>query len=180
MLVYLRDNGNRPLVFAPNSTRGLDTFVDSNWGTRFSVSGCLVFYHGCLFHWFSKAQKSVSLSSAEAEYFGGMLTARDLLWLRDLLLDLGIVLGTPPLMQSDSQSAINMSMDPIAFKNTKHILRAAEFLRDLVHREAVSMQHLPGRVMIADILTKAPARVVFIDLLRLIDAYAQDGIACPA
>ena len=107
-----------------------------------------------------------------------MLTARDLLWLRDLLLDLGIVLGTPPLMQSDSQSAINMSMDPIAFKNTKHILRAAEFLRDLVHREAVSMQHLPGSVMIADILTKA--RVVFIDLLRLIDAYAQDGIAYPA
>ena len=50
----------------------------------------------------------------------------------------------------------------------------------VVHREAVSMQHLPGRVMIADILTKAPARVVFIDLLRLIDAYAQDGIACPA
>ena len=72
-----------------------------------------------------------------------MLTARDLLWLRDLLLDLSIVLGTPPLMQSDSQSDINMSMDPIAFKNTKHILRAAEFLRDLVHREAVSMQHLP-------------------------------------
>ena len=113
------------------------------------MSGCLIFYHGCLFHWFSKAQKSVSLSSAEAEYFGGMLTARDLLWLRDLLLDLGIVLGTPPLMQSDSQSAINMSMDPIAFKNTKHILRAAEFLRDLVHREAVSMRHLPGRVMSA-------------------------------
>ena len=50
----------------------------------------------------------------------------------------------------------------------------------MVMREAVAMKHLPGRVMIADILTKAPARVVFIDLLRLIDAYAQDGIACPA
>ena len=111
MLVYLRDNGNRPLVFAPNSTRGLDTFVDSNWGTRFSVSGCLIFYHGCLFHWFSKAQKSVSLSSAEAEYFGGMLTARDLLWLRDLLLDLGIVLGTPPLMQSDALAVGHQHVD---------------------------------------------------------------------
>ena len=65
------------------------------------------------------------------------------------------------------------------FKNTKHILRAAEFLRDLVMREAVAMKHLPGRVMIADILTKAPARVIYIDLLRLIDAYASDGIACP-
>ena len=30
-------------------------------------------YHGCLFHWFSKTQKSVSLSSAEAEFFGAML-----------------------------------------------------------------------------------------------------------
>ena len=45
---------------------------DSSWATRFSVSGCLIFYHGCLFHWFSKMQKSVSLSSAEAEYFGAM------------------------------------------------------------------------------------------------------------
>ena len=38
----------------------------------------------------------------------------------------------------------------------------------------------PQAAMIADILTKAPARVIYIDLLRLIDAYAQDGIACPA
>ena len=179
VLVYLRDNGNRPLVLAPNPARGLDTFVDSSWSTRFSVSGCLVFYHGCLFHWFSKSQKSVSLSSAEAEYFGGMLAARDLLWLRDLLLDLGVVLGTPPLILSDSQSAIAMSQDPVAFKNTKHILRAAEFLRDLVMREAVAMQHLPGKVMIADLLTKAVSRILYIQLLGLITAYARDGVACP-
>ena len=69
-----------------------------------------------------------------------MLT--DLLWLRDLLLELGIVLGTPPLIMSDSASAIAMSLDPIAFKNIKHILRAAEFLRDLVMREAVAMKHV--------------------------------------
>ena len=168
------------LVFAPDSTRGLDTFVDSNWGTRFSVSGCLVFYHGCLFHWFSKSQKSVSLSSAEAEYFGGMLAARDLLFLRDILLDLGIVLEAPPLIRSDSKSAIAMSLDPIAFKNTKHILRAAEFLRDLVAKARVAMGHLPGRVMIADLMTKACARVTYIELLRLIDSYARDGVACPA
>ena len=82
--------------------------------------------------------------------------------------------------KAHAPGAHSLSLDPIAFKNTKHILRAAEFLRDLAMREAVAMKHLPGRVMIADILTKAPARVVFIDLLRLIDAYAQDGIACPA
>ena len=82
VLIYLRDGGSRPLVLTPSTSRGLDTYVDSNWATRFSVSGCLVFYHGCLFHWFSKMQKFVALSSAEAEYFGAMMTARDLVWLR--------------------------------------------------------------------------------------------------
>jgi hypothetical protein len=67
LLAYLQSVGSRPLVFAPNSARGLDTYVDSSWATRFSVSGCLIFYHGCLFqHWFSKMQKSVSLTSQEA------------------------------------------------------------------------------------------------------------------
>ena len=137
LLVYLRDNGDRPLTFTPNLDRGLDVFVDSNWGTRFSISGCLVFYHGCLFHWFSKMQRSVSLSSAEAEFFGAMMTSRDVVFLRELLVDLGIELGGASVVQSDSASAIALSLDPVAFKKTKHILRAAEFLRDLVAREVV-------------------------------------------
>ena len=72
-----------------------------------------------------------------------------------------------------------MSRDPVAFKQTKHILRAAEFLRDLLAREVVSLYHVPGKVMVADLLTKAVARVVFHDLLRLLDAYASSGAVCP-
>ena len=114
-------------------------------------SGCLIFYHGCLFHWFSKMQKSVSLSSAEAEYFGAMMAARDLIFARDLvLIELAIPLEGPSVMWSDSKSAVDMSRDPVAFKMTKHILRAAEFLRDLVARLVIEVRqerHLPGRVM---------------------------------
>ena len=180
LLAYLQSMGSRPLVFAPNSARGLDTYVDSSWATRFSVSGCLIFYHGCLFHWFSKMQKSVSLSSAEAEYFGAMMAARDLVFARDLLVELAIPLEGPSVMWSDSKSAVDMSRDPVAFKMTKHILRAAEFLRDLVARLVIEVRHLPGRVMIADLLTKAVARVVYHELLRLFDAYAASGEVCPA
>ena len=73
-----------------------------------------MFYHGCVFHWFSKMQRSVSLSSAEAEYFGGMMAARDVIFLRDLLLDLCIPIDAPSVIQSDSKSAIDMSLDPVA------------------------------------------------------------------
>ena len=55
---------------------------------------------------------------------------------------------------------------------TKHILRAAEFLRDLVARLVIEVRHLSGRTMIADLLTEAVARVMYHELLRLFDAYA--------
>ena len=83
-------------------------------------------------------QHSVSLSSAEAEYFGAMMAARELMWIRDLLFDLGIILKGPSVIYSDSRSAILMAFDPIAFKKTKHILRSAEFLRDSVAKEIVT------------------------------------------
>ena len=54
--------------------------------------------------------------------------------MRDLLTDLCIILEAACVIFSDSKSAVNMSLDPVAFKQTKHILRAAEFLRDLVQR----------------------------------------------
>ena len=180
VLIYLRDNGEFSLVFSPNGDRGLDTYVDSNWAVRFSCSGCLIFYHGALFHWFSKMQKSVSLSSAEAEFFGAMLATRDVVFLRDLLVELGVALNGPSNIYSDSKSAVGMSFDPIAFKKTKHILRAAEFLRDLVAREVVVMSHVSGKVMVADLLTKAVARAIFHALVKLVRAYAVDGVVCPA
>ena len=40
------------------------------------------------------------------------------------------------------------------------------------------VKHLPGSRMIADLLTKAVARPLFRELLRLLDAFAADGTAC--
>ena len=125
-------------------------------------------------------QKSVALSSAEAEYFGAMMAARDVMFSRDLLLDLHVILSMAPVINSDSASAVSMSLDPVAFKKTKHILRAAEFLRDLVAREVTRLQHVAGKVMIADLLTKAPARAVFLELVRLLDDYARSGVVTPS
>ena len=70
-----------------------------------------------------------------------------------------------------------MTLDPVAFKATKNILRAAHFLRDLVATERISVAHLPGKHMLADILTKAPARAIFIALLAALDAFASRNLA---
>ena len=112
----------------------------------------------------------------------GAPIGRDLVWLRDLLVDLSfwvLVLGAASVIWSDSKSAVDLAFDPVAFKQTKHILRAAEFLRDLVAREVVTLKHKPGSVMIADVLTKAVTRPIYMDLLKLFDSYSTEGNVSP-
>ena len=177
VLAYLYSARERVLLYKPNADRPFEVYVDSSWSANFSCSGAMFFVHGCLFFWFAKMQHSVSLSSAEAEYFGAMMAARDILFIRDLMLDLGIVFEGPTPLYSDSKSAVEMSFDPVAFKNTKHILRAANFLRDLVLKEVIMPSHVPGVTMLADLLTKAVSRPVYLRLRSLLDSYADDGVA---
>ena len=79
-------------------------------------------------------------------------------------------LKAPTRIYSDSKSVVDLSVDPVAFKKTKHILRAAEGLRDYVARLVFVLIFLPGKVNLADILTKEQAHNVFIELLAAHDA----------
>ena len=98
-------------------------------------------------------QRSVTLSSAEAEFFGAMLAAKEVIFARELCIDLGIYIDGPSVIYSDSKSAIDMSFDPVAFKKTKHIARAGAFVRDMVTKRYVSFRHIPGTENTADVLT---------------------------
>lgn len=169
VLVYLRTTKARALVLTPlrDSPPNLRVFVDSSWGTRFSVSGAVFEFMGAIVHWFSKTQRSVSMSSTEAEYFAASLAARDTLFLRDLLEDLNLVQNYPTPMRSDNKGVAELSFDPVAFKKTKHILRAAEFLRDLVARRKVDISWLSGADNVADLLTKLVTVGVFRHLFSL-------------
>ena len=118
VLTYLDGTRNRHLHYAPNPSLPLHVMVDSSWETKFSCSGAYYFFMGCPFHWFSKMQRSVTLSSAEAEFFGCMLALKDTLWIRQLLLDLRLLHPGPSQMWYDSKSAVAMAFDPVAFKNT--------------------------------------------------------------
>ena len=168
VLIYLRGTANRDLVYRPRPSRPFRVFVDSDWGTKFSISGAVFDFMGCAVHWFSKTQRSVSLSSTEAEWFAASMAARDGIYLRDLQLDLGLpVLRT--LMRSDNKSVRDLSVDPVAFKKTKHILRSAEYLRDLCHRLFYQVVWISGDQNPADLFTKAHAVAAFRAYLALLD-----------
>ena len=177
VLIYLDGKRAQGLRFAPDPSLPLHVYVDSSWETKFSCSGAYYFFMGCHFHWWSKMQRSVSLSSAEAEFFGCMLALKDTLWVRQLLIDLGVFSPGPTSMWCDSKSAVALTIDPVAFKNTKHIMRAAEFLKDHVLRGSVTISHSKGSTMIADILTKGQSRPVFLQLIKLLHGYSKHPVA---
>ena len=169
VLYYLHGSAQRGLVFSATASP-LVIYSDSDWSADFSVSGCVCYYRGCVIAWFAKTQKSVSLSSAEAEYYGASLAAKEGMWLRDLLADFGYTQEGPTALKLDSKSAIDMALDPVAFRKTKHILRAANFLRDLVARRVFQPEHVAGTEMVADLATKPLPRAVFQHLMTLLAA----------
>lgn len=161
VLVYLDNTSSKGLCLKPNSDLGLRVFVDASWSAKFSISGGLIDYMGVPVHWLSKTQRSVSLSSTEAEYFAASLMAREVVFFRELLKDLDRMQVGPTCMLTDNKGVIDLSNDPVAFKKTKHILRATQFIRDLCARRVMRLEWISGVQNPADLFTKVFALPAF-------------------
>lgn len=169
VLAYLQCTCDKTLRLSPNLSHPLlRIYVDSDWGTKFSVSGAAFEFMGTLVHWASKTQRSVSMSSTEAEFFATCLAARDGAYLREVLCDLGCMQTSPTVLRSDNKGVVDLSLDPVAFKKTKHILRAAEYLRDVVARRLFKVMWISGSDNVADLFTKSVVVSVFRHLMALL------------
>ena len=108
-----------------------------------------------------------------------MLAAREGQFARELLVDLGRPPTGPTIIFTDSKSCVDLSIEAVAFKKTKHILRAAEYLRDLVLREVFTLKHIPGVDNPADVMTKALPRGTFLKVVDLIYSF-KNRVSVPA
>ena len=89
-LRHLRGTHTLGLRYSPSSDP-LFAHVDSNWAgddARHSTSGYAFWLAGSLISWASKKQRSVALSSCEAEHHAASLAAAEAKWLRTLLAEL--------------------------------------------------------------------------------------------
>jgi len=165
VLAYLQTTPDVSLVLRPGSKQsGVDIYTDSSWDEKFSVSGCVIFFEGCLIVWYSRRQRTVSHSSAEAEYIAASLAAREGAHIRAVVSELDLLPSGPSKLRIDNKSTIDMAHDPVAFKKTKHIMRESHYLRDVVARRVYSPEHVVSAENRADILTKALPRLTFLRL----------------
>jgi transposase InsO family protein len=141
-----------------NSTLTVLGHCDSDWAAsiddRRSVSGTVFTIAGGAVTWQAQRQKSVALSTVEAEYMAACQAAKDAVWLRAFLTGLGLSASAPTNILCDSQGAIALAKNPEHHQRSKHIDLRYHFVREQVTGGAITLVYVPTKDMVADQLTK--------------------------
>ncbi|KAL1213017.1 Retrovirus-related Pol polyprotein from transposon RE2 [Cardamine amara subsp. amara] len=162
---YLKGTIGQGILLRANSPLHVTGWCDSDYGscplTRKSLTGWFVQLGDSPISWKTKKQKTVSCSSAEAEYRAMAALCRELKWIKSLLFELGIDHTEPISLLCDSQAALHISSNPVFHERTKHIEIDCHFVRDYMLQGIVKAAHVRTTDQLADILTKALGRREF-------------------
>ena len=97
--------------------------------SRMSISGFIMFLCGVPIMWRSKAQKIVALSSTEAEFYAVSEAVKEILFVVQVLLDMGIPVKTPITVKVDNMGAVFMVNNATSSARTCHIDTRWHFVR---------------------------------------------------
>ena len=132
---------------------------DADWASdavdRKSISGYSFYFQGSLVSWSAVKQKSIALSSTEAEYYAMTHAFKEALWIRTFLEVLKFPVPRPFPILSDNQAACSLSNSPAISARSKHIDIRHHFIRDHVLDGSFSTTWIPTADMPSDIFTKA-------------------------
>jgi len=103
----------------------LTVFLDSNYAgnaeTRISMTGFCVFLMGVPISWKSQAQRSVTLLSSEAEFVALSKATKEIKFIVQIMLSIGIEVEMPIVVHVDNVGAIFMAENVSTSTCTKHV-----------------------------------------------------------
>ena len=143
----------------------LNAYSDSDWGgdldKRRSRTGFVIRLNDSPVTWMSKLQTPIALSSTESEYVALSLCARDVIWCRYLLEQMGFTQIQPTTIFEDNLACIKIAESQKVPPGTKHVEIKYHFIKDKIGSEEISLKYESTHEMLADILTKALTFVKF-------------------
>ena len=154
---YLKGTPSLGLWYPKDTGFNLVGYSDADYAgcrvDRKSTSGSCQFLGSRLVSWYSKKQQSVSTSTTEAEYIAAGSCCAQVLWIRNQLRDIGLVLERIPILW-DNTSAISIVSNPVNHSRTKHIDIRYHFIREHAHNGTIELHYVPIDKQLADIFTK--------------------------
>ncbi|XP_021734740.1 uncharacterized protein LOC110701391 [Chenopodium quinoa] len=146
---YLKGTPGQGIFLRSDSELTLQGWCDSDWAacplTRRSLTGWIIFLGKSPISWKIKKQKTVSTSSSEAEYRCMCATTMELMWLKRLLLSLGVQHPKAIKLFCDSQSALHIAKNSVFHERTKHIEVDCHFVRDAISKGFIDPSYVSTR-----------------------------------
>jgi hypothetical protein len=158
---YLNSNPCFKLVYWRGNYNGLNGFADSDWGnseSRRSTTGLLARYTNSIVLWRSRMQKTIALSTAEAEYYSASEIAVELeiIYLRNLIRNMGFHQDDDTPVYEDNTACIEWGNHIIGGrKRAKHIDILKHFAHEAIQNRHMRLIRVSTDEQLADIFTKA-------------------------
>jgi len=158
---YLKSTLNMKLEYGPDEDMEelFVIFCDAdhrgNLDNRKSTSGVLVKIGREAVIWISRLQNIVTLSTTEAEHVAGVVSGKEICWLRNMMLELGYKVMGPSQLWMDNQSSMSVAENPEHHGWMKHLNLWYYWLRDEVEKGTIESMYLQMDDMPADLLTKS-------------------------
>nr|KYP74866.1 Retrovirus-related Pol polyprotein from transposon TNT 1-94 [Cajanus cajan] len=175
ILRYLKSAPGKGLLFSNHGHLKVEGYTDADWAgsknDRRSTAGYLTFVGGNLVTWRSKKQEVVARSSAEAEFRGMAIGICELLWIKNLLKDIGYEMK----LYCDNKSAIQIANNLVKHDRTKHVEIDRHFIKEKIEGGIIAFPFVKSEQQLADMLTKAVTSNVPIsslDKLGMCDIHA--------
>ncbi|KAM2672014.1 hypothetical protein EV1_007763 [Malus domestica] len=179
ILRYLKSAPGKGLMFSKHDHLDVKGYTDADWAgdvtNRLSTSGYFVIVRGNLVSWCSKKQKVVARSSAEAEYRSMAHGVCELLWVKNLLRDLGFRPKHVMRLHCDNKAAIDIAHNPVQHDRTKHVEVDRHFIKEKIKARLIEVPFVKSEDQLANMLTKAVTSSVFhnsLSKLGIHDIYA--------
>ena len=130
---YLKGTSDLGLIYRGDIQCLVTGYSDSDYAgdvdSRRSMTGYVFTLGGSVVSWKATLQPTVSLSTTEAEYMALTEAAKEGIWLKGLVSDLGLC-HDQAIVYCDSLSAICLAKDQVHHERTKHIDVRYHFLRN--------------------------------------------------
>ncbi|GJT95766.1 retrovirus-related pol polyprotein from transposon TNT 1-94 [Tanacetum coccineum] len=158
---YLKGTVNRGLWYPKDSLITLTAFADVDHAgcqdTRHSTSTSMQFLGDRLISWSLKRQKSVAISSREADYITLSGGCAQILWMRSQLTDYGFGFNKIS-MYCDKKSIIALCCNNVQHSRSKHIDIRFHFFKEHVENGVIKLYFVNTKYQLANIFIKALGR----------------------
>ncbi len=171
---YLLGTIDKGLIFKPdeNQMSDIQCYVDADFAGNYSKdtaneadsvksrTGCVIKFANCPITWFSRMQNLTACSTTEAEYIALSTAARELIPIRELMIELAQTLKLPTIKPTirctlfeDNVGAETLAKSPKMTPRTKHIAIRYHWFRSHVGK-ILDIKRVNTEDQLADVFTK--------------------------